>query len=85
MTNRRSQTFMCPHCGTDVPTGASACPECGSDEETGWSDQTIYDGLDLPEPHNAPREWEAKKDMFWWAVAVLVLITIVSLVLSGIW
>lgn len=29
--------------------GATACPECGSDERTGWSENTLYDGLDLPE------------------------------------
>ena len=29
-------------------SGALACPECGSDAETGWSDETLYDGLDLP-------------------------------------
>ena len=28
---------------------ATACPECGSDEQTGWSENTLYDGLDLPE------------------------------------
>jgi len=26
-----------------------ACPECGSDENTGWSEETLYDGLNLPE------------------------------------
>lgn len=26
---------------------APACPECGSDEQTGWSENTVYDGLDL--------------------------------------
>ena len=25
-----------------------SCPECGSDEKTGWSEDTMYDGLDLP-------------------------------------
>lgn len=43
-------TFPCPNCGADVPSGAPACPECGSDAKTGWSDNTIYDGLDLPDP-----------------------------------
>jgi len=31
-------SFICPHCGAEVRTGASACPECGSDDSTGWSD-----------------------------------------------
>ncbi len=25
-----------------------SCPECGSDEKTGWSEDTMYDDLDLP-------------------------------------
>lgn len=36
------ETFVCPHCGADVPVGAPACPICGSDEETGWSDRADY-------------------------------------------
>lgn len=44
------ERFACPNCGADVPAGAPACPECGSDARTGWSDETIYDGLDLPDP-----------------------------------
>lgn len=30
--------------------GALACRECGSDETTGWSEATVYDDIDLPEP-----------------------------------
>ena len=32
------ETFICPNCGAEVPTGSLSCPECGSDEETGWSE-----------------------------------------------
>ena len=35
---RRRDFFICPHCGTRVPAGATSCRECGSDDETGWSD-----------------------------------------------
>ena len=42
-------SFVCPNCGSDVITTASSCPECGSDERTGWSENTLYDGLDLPD------------------------------------
>lgn len=48
MPQRPTATFDCPNCGEDVPAGALACPECGSDDETGWSEDTAYDGLDLP-------------------------------------
>ncbi|MEZ5323426.1 MAG: hypothetical protein R3F34_19690 [Planctomycetota bacterium] len=46
---REPDWFVCPVCGSDVPVGALACKECGSDDETGWSEDTAYDGLDLPE------------------------------------
>ena len=85
MVNRSEQTFTCPHCGADVPMGAPACPECGSDEETGWSEDTIYDGLDLPEPGEGPRQSDVRKAIFWRAVAALVLIAIILLVIWGIW
>jgi len=45
---RHVTTFACPNCGEEVRTGSLACPECGSDAQTGWSDETLYDGLDLP-------------------------------------
>ncbi len=44
-----SDYFNCPNCGADVPIKSLSCPECGSDEKTGWSEDTMYDGLDLPE------------------------------------
>lgn len=42
-----SDYFCCPNCGADVPIKAKSCPECGSDEKTGWSEDTMYDGLDI--------------------------------------
>ncbi len=44
-----SDYFICSNCGAEVPLKALACPECGSDENTGWSEDTMYDELDLPE------------------------------------
>ena len=41
--------FICPICGTDLPMNAKVCTECGSDENTGWSEDIMYDGLDLPD------------------------------------
>ena len=43
-----SDYFVCPNCGAEVSLKALSCPECGSDEKTGWSEDTMYDGLDLP-------------------------------------
>jgi len=45
--------FTCPVCGAIVTVGSPACKECGSDDTTGWSDATLYDDLDLPEPESA--------------------------------
>jgi hypothetical protein len=42
--------FECPHCGADVPRGATACPVCGSDEETGWSEYAEVQDLLLYTP-----------------------------------
>lgn len=41
--------FICPNCGADVKPNSLACRECGADENTGWSEETMYDGLDLPD------------------------------------
>lgn len=40
--------FACPVCGEVVRANALACPHCGSDDETGWSQDTEYDGMNLP-------------------------------------
>ena len=44
----------CAQCGADIPPRALACPECGADERTGWREQSIYDGLDLPDEAPEP-------------------------------
>jgi hypothetical protein len=41
---RRSDDFLCPHCGGRLAKGASFCRHCGADEESGWSDDG--DGYD---------------------------------------
>ena len=54
--------FVCPNCGAEVTLKAKACPECGSDENTGWSEDTMYDGIDLPEPE--PMSTEPSTPLF---------------------
>ncbi|MBD5782369.1 zinc ribbon domain-containing protein [Pelagicoccus sp. NFK12] len=39
----------CPNCGDYVEEGAAACESCGSCPETGWNEDSIYDGIELPE------------------------------------
>ena len=73
-----------------MPAGARACPACGADGRTGWSEDTLYDGLDLPDdafeddvtpsrrsPRATGRTW---KDYLTVGVTILLV-----LILSGIW
>ena len=39
----------CPVCGEVVPVGAASCRSCGSCPDSGWSEDTVYDGLGLPD------------------------------------
>jgi hypothetical protein len=73
----------CPNCGADVPRKAKACPECGSDEKTGWSDDAHAQSLDLPDEEFDYNEFvqrefgkpkRSPKKIFWWLVAVALLI-----------
>ncbi len=87
------ETFLCPNCGAEVPVGSASCPECGSDERTGWSEDTLYDGLDLPDPDDFDYdEWlrrETGGERFparsWGiaAVAVAAVLLLLYLLLSG--
>lgn len=75
----------CANCGASIPRNAKACPECGADERTGWreSDETRYDGLDLPdsafEDESTPPRKPLRRGLawYWWVVAVLVLIGLI--------
>jgi hypothetical protein len=76
----------CANCGTALPRSARACPECGADERTGWreTDDTRYDGLDLPDSafadesdatSSAPRPSRRVNGIawYWYLVALLLL------------
>jgi len=77
---------FCPVCGAEVPANAKACPGCGADEKTGWSDETVTEGLGLPDEdfdyeEFVKREFGAGKKnpvphgihWFWWVVAVAII------------
>jgi hypothetical protein len=84
---RPAETFPCPNCGEDVPAGARACPECGSDEETGWSSETLYDGLDLPDPGYGPVDDPRpapRRSGFATAVAIVLLAACALLIVLGV-
>ena len=79
-------SFVCPNCGTDVDAGAMACPECGSDESTGWSENSLYDGLDLPDEafeddhSNSIRKMRRKNVLLMGIGVILLLIFILRFV-----
>jgi len=85
MARHSSPPESCPVCGAAVPAGARACPECGADERSGWDEEkTRYDGLNLPDsafedddPQHR-REMKQTPSVFWWVVAVglLLLLTL---------
>jgi len=56
-----NNSFICPNCGTEVRVGSASCTGCGSDDNTGWSDNTIYDGIDLPESYEEHSKFHDKK------------------------
>ncbi len=72
-----SDYFICPNCGAEVPIKALSCPECGSDEKTGWSEDTMYDGLDLPEVEESKTRTTTslfQNKYFLYIVAILALL-----------
>ncbi len=74
----------CPVCGSEVPAGARACPECGACAETGWSDETLYDGLDLPpDEDESPTPHQPRFGAWLGAIALLTAIAIVLAFVLG--
>jgi hypothetical protein len=82
MTRDDEDWFVCPNCGEVLVGDPTRCSRCGSDEETGWSEETLYDGVELDgdfdydafvreelEPHRGARDRSA-----WVVVVVLVMI-----------
>jgi hypothetical protein len=77
-------TFSCPNCGAEVRRGARSCPECGADDETGWSEDTMYDGLDLPDPGYGEEEpGRARPGGRLFKVVAIVLLALIALLLIG--
>lgn len=77
----------CAQCGAEIPPRAHACPECGADERTGWREQSIYDGLDLPEESDddrAPDPSRRSHGLPWyWLVAIVVVLLVLLLSTLG--
>ncbi len=89
--NRGPVPASCAVCGAEIPPRARACPECRADERTGWREADPADGVDLPaDDFDAGRfaetEWgrtprRRGKALFWWLIAIGMLIVVVVLVL----
>lgn len=83
----------CAQCGAAIPRGAHACPECGADERTGWREQSLYDGLDLPDAAFEGESSPSRRDRnrpalvaglawYWWIVGV-ALVLLLGLAVLG--
>ena len=92
-SSQRAAPTHCANCGAEIPPRAKACPECGADERTGWAEQSIYDGLDLPEESFSDETPDAEAlaarergrqvtQWFWRAVGLLVLAALIGTALA---
>ncbi|MEM6259318.1 MAG: zinc-ribbon domain-containing protein [Planctomycetota bacterium] len=71
--------FICPVCGEEVKANALACPHCGADEETGWSEDTAFDGMELPVDEEWPvNEGPAKRRK---VISLLMAIVMIGLII----
>jgi hypothetical protein len=78
------QSFDCPNCGDPVPGGALACPSCGADEDTGWSEDTMYDGLGLPDEAFGDRPAPTTRQRsIWFQWVVIGMVGLILLFLLG--
>lgn len=76
----------CAVCGASIPPNSKACPECGADERTGWREQSIYDGLDLPDEDDSETDSKRPRSgvkVAWQIVGVALLVILVILALRG--
>ena len=77
-----ADTFVCPICGAEVKVGTPSCLNCGSDDDTGWSEETLYDGLDLHETTDEYVQFERRKKisrLFTGSVAFFLLFIFIIL------
>ena len=75
--DRPSAPAECAVCGTTLERSARACPECGADERTGWREQSIYDGIDLPDETAGQPDFAPDKPTlawYWIGAAILLLL-----------
>ncbi len=74
---------QCAICGAEIPKNSRACPECGADERTGWREQSLYDGLDLPDAEAETKPTRAGTGLLWKVTGLVVLVLMAVLLLRG--
>ncbi len=79
--NIMSDYFNCPNCGAEVPIKAKSCPDCGSDGKTGWSEDTMYDGLDLPAYEESDAQTKTSMFQSKFMYYIVAILTIVAFIL----
>lgn len=80
--------FTCPVCGEVVPADALACAHCGSCDETGWSEDSMYDDVDLPdEAFGEPVRGTSarRRRVISTAVGLMLVALIVLLTVMNVW
>lgn len=93
-TRKRGDSFPCPHCGAEVPAGATFCRACGASDDAGWNDESAwtggddddfdyddYVGREFPE-HAAPGQGSPPR-WFFTLIAALVCLGILLWALRG--
>lgn len=96
--SRKNSLWACPCCGAEVSPNAAGCRECGAGKIDGrWESREVYDGIDLPGDDDFDYDEFVQKEFgegkvkktpvqwFWWIVAVILLLALVSLSLAGFW
>ncbi len=79
----------CPLCGVAVPRKAQACGGCGASHDSGWNEEAAVSGLNLPDDSfdyeafiedefGERRKPIPKRSRIWSAVAVLLLLALIS-------
>ena len=71
----------CPVCGEHVEEGSASCQSCGSCPQSGWSEDAVYDGLDLPAESFGESENTVTKGKFTTKRLVLAIALLIGVVI----
>ena len=82
--------YICPGCGDEVRVGSKGCPKCNHLDPWEIEENESYDGIDLPDDEFNYDEFIKRefgggipkkgKALFWWIVAVIVLVAFVWII-----